>query len=281
MSEPKRKVALITGGGRGIGRATALKLAEQGYDVAITYRTSSAGAAEVMQLLTAAGSKARMYQADTAKLDEVLAAFEQFRQDYGRIDLLVNNAGSTVSGHFLEMSTDSFDYCMNTDLRSPYFLAQRAARLMVENGNGGVIINITSNQAEAVFPWASVYGTIKAGLNKLTKHMALELAPHKIRVVAVAPGYCDVWGATKAYPLGTNPRQDAMWDCIPAGRYGKPEEVAALVAFLASEDAGYITGTVVLTDGGAALPVATNLLEIPVEERNRKIELYRRLNHEN
>ena len=281
MSEPKRKVALITGGGRGIGRATALKLAEQGYDVAITYRTSSAGAAEVMQLLTAAGSKARMYQADTAKLDEVLTAFEQFRQDYGRIDLLVNNAGSTVSGKFLEMSVDSFDYCMNTDLRSPYFLAQRAARLMVENGNGGVIINITSNQAEAVFPWASVYGTIKAGLNKLTKHMALELAPHKIRVVAVAPGYCDVWGATKANPPGTNPRQDAMWDCIPAGRYGKPEEVAALVAFLASEDAGYITGTVVLTDGGAALPVATNLLEIPVEERNRKIELYRRLNHEN
>lgn len=270
--EHTKKIALVTGGGRGMGRATALKLGSCGYDVAITYRNSSAGAEEVAAQLLEMGSNTRIYQADTANLNETLEAFDCFREDYGHIDLLVNNAGCTISGSFLTMEPEKFDYCMNVDLRTPYFLSQRAAGLMMEQGNRGVIINISSNQAESVFPRSSVYGTAKAGLNKLTRHMALELAPYGIRAVAVAPGYCNVWGDDCQ-----SDRTKAMLDCIPAGRYAKPEEMAALVAFLASEEAGFITGTTVLADGGVSLPVATSMLEISEEERIRKTRLLEKL----
>lgn len=270
--EHSKKIALITGGGRGMGKAMALKLGMCGYDVAITYRSSSAGAEEVIRELREMGSNARMYRADTANLEEALEAFAQFQKDYGRIDLLVNNAGCTISGAFLTMEPEKFDYCLNVDLRTPYFLAQQAAKLMIETGSKGVIINISSNQSEEVFPTSSVYGTAKAGLNKLTRHVALELAPYGIRAVAVAPGYCNVWGDDCQ-----SDRTKAILDCIPTGRFAKPEEMAALVAFLASDEAGFITGTTILADGGTSLPVATAMLEIPQEERIRKTELLEKL----
>ena len=278
MSEHTKKIALVTGGGRGIGRAIALKLGQRGYDVAITYRNSAAGAEEVVRQLREMGSVSNMYHANTCNLEETLEAFEQFKQDYGRIDLLVNNAGITIAGDFLTMKPEQFDYCMNVDLRTPYFLSQKAANLMVETKTKGVIINISSNQSEEVFPWASVYGTIKAGLNKLTKHMALELAPYGIRAVAIAPGYCDVW--TDGTGEDSNYTK-AIKDCIPLKRYSSPAEMGALAVFLASEDAGFITGTLIMVDGGTSLPVSTAMLEIPLEERNRKLDLLGRLSREN
>ena len=276
MSEHTKKIALVTGGGRGIGRAIALKLGQQGYDVAITYRSSAAGAEQVVSQLQEMGSVSKMYRADTSKLEEALEAFEQFRQDYGRIDLLVNNAGITIAGNFLDMTPEQFDYCMQVDLRTPYFLAQKAAKLMVENGNKGVIVNISSNQSEEVFPWSSVYGTMKAGLNKLTKHMALELGKYGIRAVAVAPGYCDVW-RTPQQREEPNERLDSISTFIPAGRFSTPEEMAAMVAFLASDDAGFVTGITMMVDGGTSLPVATSLLEIPIEERRDRLDYLRGL----
>lgn len=278
MSEPK-KVALVTGGGRGIGRGIALKLASVGYDVAITYRKSVAGAEKVVEQMRAAGSDSMMYQADAANLDEMLTAFKKFQEYYGRIDLLVNNAGITVAGNFLTMKPEQFDYCMNVDLRTPYFLSQKAANLMVEKGTKGVIINISSNQSEEVFPWSSVYGSMKAGLNKLTKHMALELGSYGIRALAVCPGYCDVW-RTPQQRTEPNERIDSISSFIPMGRFSTPEEMAALVAFLASDDAGFITGISVMADGGTSLPVATHLLELPIEERKKRIQYLAGLKHE-
>ena len=279
MSEHTKKIALVTGGGRGIGRAIALKLGQQGYDVAITYRSSAAGAEEVVRQLREMGSVSNMYHADTCNLEEALEAFAQFKQDYGRIDLLVNNAGITIAGDFLTMKPEQFDYCMNVDLRTPYFLAQKAANLMIETKIKGVIINISSNQSEEVFPWASVYGTMKAGLNKLTKHMALELAPYGIRAVAVAPGYCDVWSGGAGGEDSNYTK--AIKDCIPLHRFSSPKEMASMVAYLASEDAGFITGTLIMIDGGTSLPVSTAMLEIPLEERNRKLDLLGKLSREN
>ena len=170
----------------------------------------------VTRPLAALRARISVAEAPLFSPEETLEAFEQFKQDYGTIDLLVNNAGITIAGDFLTMKPEQFDYCLNVDLRTPYFLAQKAANLMIETGKKGVIINISSNQSEAVFPWASVYGTAKAGLNKLTKHMALELAPYGIRAVAVAPGYCDVWSSGAGGEDSNYTK--AIKDCIPLHR---------------------------------------------------------------
>ncbi len=276
MSETRKKIALVTGGARGIGRATVMKLAQSGYDVAFTYRSNPDAAAEVAEELRRLGSHTNYYRADNARLDEALAAFGAFRQDYGHIDLLVNNAGVTISRSFLEETPERYDYCMNVDLKAPYFMAQQAAKLMIAEKNPGVIVNVTSNQGGSVFPGSSVYGTAKAALAKLTRHMALELAPYGIRALAVAPGYCNVWDAK-----GNTPGEKIILNDIPLGTYGTPQQIAALVTFLASEDAAYMTGIEVLSDGGTALPVSTCVLDYPVEKRKDKIELLWRHANEN
>ena len=244
----RKKYALVTGGGRGIGAAVALRLGKEGYNVAVTYRDSESGAREVQQQLRAMGSDCGIFRADMSDLAQVNAAFDIYESRYAYLDLLVNNAGVTIGSPFLETTPELFDAVVNTDLRGPYFMAQRAAKHMIARNTEGSIINISSNQGTANFINYSVYGSIKAALTKLTKHMALELAQHNIRVNALSPGLVDVFGmggeAAKKYKT-----------VIPLGHWAVPEQVAGIVAFLASDDAIYVTGEELIADGGAKLPV--------------------------
>lgn len=177
--------------------------------------------------------------------------FKKFFEHFDGIDVLVNNAGITRLVPFLEVNEKIWDEVVNTDFKGAFFCAQEAARKMVEKGTKGVIINITSNHSIGCWPNATLYGPAKAALDKLTKNMALDLAKYGIRVVAIAPGYTQLeWFTEKhrQYVAETSKR-------IPLQRFATPEEIGDAVVYLASEKAGYITGTTLFMDGGALLPV--------------------------
>ena len=245
-----RKVALVTGAGRGIGKAIALKLAEAGYDLGIHYSTTADGAKDTLEQVRALGAKAEIYHADIRDVDQIHAMFDAFLKDFDHIDLMVNNAGITRFQPFLEATPEMFDTVIGTDLRGTYFCAQAAARDMVAKGTKGVIINISSNHGQGCWPIASFYAAAKAGLDKAGKNMALELAEYGIRVVTVAPGYTEP-------TLGAWGKNAKLTDRIPAGRFAVASEIGDAVVFLASDKAGYITGTTITIDGGALLPVIT------------------------
>ena len=243
-----RKIALVTGAGRGIGKAIALKLAQAGYDLGIHYSTSADGALDTLKQVRELGAKAEIYHADIRDTDQINALFADFLKDFGHIDLMVNNSGITRFQPFLEATPEMFDTVIGTDLRGTYFCAQAAARDMVAKGTKGVIINISSNHAQGCWPTASFYAAAKAGLDKAGKNMAMELAPYGIRVVTVAPGYTEP-------TLGAWGHHNKLTDRIPAGRFAVASEIGDAVVFLASDKAGYITGTTITIDGGALLPV--------------------------
>ncbi len=252
--EKKKKYALVTGGGRGIGRAVALRLAQEGYQVAITCRSSVQGAKDLQAELLRLGSDTQVYQADLSDLDQLNRAFDQYMAHYPALDVLVNNAGATIEGGFLQTTPEQFNACVATDLRAPFFMAQRAAKYMIEKDTQGLIVNIASNQGISTFENYPVYGSVKAGLIKLSKHMALELARYGIRVNTVSPGYTNVgWGGTD------QPASRKLQKMIPLGGFGRPEQVAGIVAFLTTADAGYMTGANLLADGGLDLPVRADV----------------------
>jgi NAD(P)-dependent dehydrogenase (short-subunit alcohol dehydrogenase family) len=255
----RKKYALVTGGGRGIGQAIALRLGKEGYNVAITYRNSKDGAIEVQKQLIEMGSDTEIFHADMSDLNQLNAAFDGYEKRYQYLDLLVNNAGVTMGSPFLDTSPELFDTVVNTDLRGPYFMAQRAAKYMIKQNCEGSIVNISSNQGIANFNGCSVYGSIKAAVAKLTKHMAMELSRYNIRVNSVAPGLVDIHGMSNS----DNPRavryRKKYETVIPLGSYAVPDQVAGIVVFLASDDAIYITGSEIVADGGARLPVMMDL----------------------
>ena len=247
----RKKYALVTGGGRGIGRAIALRLGKEGYNVAITYRNSKEGALEVQHQLRGMGSDTEIFKADMSILEQVNAAFDGYESRYNYLDLLVNNAGVTMGSPFLDTTPELFDTVVNTDLRGVFFMAQRAAKYMIKQACEGSIINIASNQGTANFINNSVYGSIKAALIKLTKHMALELSRYNIRVNTLSPGLVNVGN------LGRH--KNKYETVIPLGHWAVPEQVAGIIIFLASDDAIYITGEEIIADGGAKLPVLMDL----------------------
>ena len=277
----RKKYALVTGGGRGIGRAIALRLGKEGYNVALTYRNSAAGALEVQQALRDIGSETEIIKADMSELAQVGAAFGEYERRYNYLDLLVNNAGVTLGAPFLETTPELFDAVVNTNFRGAFFMAQRAAKYMIKQKCEGCIVNISSNQGGAVFVNHSVYGSAKAALTKLTKHMAMELGRYNIRVNALSPGLVDVRDLEGA---SGDPRR-GKWvkkyeTVIPLGSWACPEQVAGIVVFLASDDAVYITGEEITADGGARLPVMMDLpagwIPEPAPERERSVLLKRR-----
>jgi NAD(P)-dependent dehydrogenase (short-subunit alcohol dehydrogenase family) len=255
----RKKYALVTGGGRGIGRAVALRLGKEGYNVALTYRNSKEGAIETQKSLLEMDSDTEIFFADMSELAQVNSAFDAYEARYPYLDLLVNNAGVTVSAPFLETIPELFDKVANTDLRGAYFMAQRAAKYMIKQSCEGCIVNITSNQGIANFDGCSVYGSIKAALGKLTKHMAMELARYNIRVNAVAPGLVDTGWLENPKNSGRDRHKKKYEAIIPLGSHAVPEQVAGIVAFLASDDAIYITGSQIVADGGARLPVIMDI----------------------
>lgn len=247
-----RPVAFVTGSSRGIGAGIALEFAKAGYDLALNYNSSKAEADATRAKVEAEGVRAVVIQGDISKLDDIERMFGELFLAYDRIDVMVNNAGITRFAPLLEATPEMFEQVTNTDWRGSFFCTQRAARRMVEQGTKGVIINITSNHQSGCWPIANIYAPTKAALNKFTQNAALELAPHGIRVMAIAPGYTQV---REVKPEFKERHDGFMEKKMPLGRFCQPWEIGKACVFLASEGAGYITGTCLVMDGGAILPV--------------------------
>ncbi|MCQ6562150.1 SDR family NAD(P)-dependent oxidoreductase [Paenibacillus mendelii] len=247
-----RKVALVTGAGRGIGRGIALAFARAGYDVCVHYNQSAVMAEDTVRQIQETGVHAEALQADISVMEGIQALFQQFSERFDRLDIHVNNSGITRMKPFLETTPELYDEVMNTDLKGLYFCSQHAARLMVERGTRGAIINISSNHSMGTWSNSTVYAAAKAAVNKLTMNMALDLAVYGIRVTGIAPGYTMI---EKVDPVKAKPYIESVSSRIPMGRFATPLEVGEAAVYLASDNAGYITGTTLYMDGGALLPV--------------------------
>jgi NAD(P)-dependent dehydrogenase (short-subunit alcohol dehydrogenase family) len=246
-------VAIVTASDSGIGQESAKALAESGFDVGITYREDEAGANETLDSVRAAGRRAEVRQMDLTRLPEAAGVIDELADALGGLDALVNNAGTgDPTGDFLKLSYDEWRQVIDTNLSGAFLCAQGAARRMVEAGNGGKIVNITSVHEHVPRVGASAYCASKGGLGLLTKVMAMELAPHGITVNAVAPGEIatPMTGAEDTDPH-TIERPN-----LPLGRPGHAREIAAWVAFLASERSSYATGASFVVDGGLMLMAA-------------------------
>ena len=244
-----RKTAIVTGGSGGIGQATAISLAASGYDLLITYVSRASGAEHTCNEAEKLGSKCVAVKADIGNADELENLFKVFDENFDHLDLLVNNGALDKQIGFLDVTPEDYDKILNVNLKGCYFCEQKAAQRMVKQNTHGVIINISSVHAEANWPDYTLYAISKAGLSKLTKNTALELAKYGIRVVAVHPGYIEV---------GThNDEEKGVEGKIPMQRFGTVDECAELIKFLASDKASYITGSIFNVDGGVLLPVCT------------------------
>ena len=243
------KVVVITGGGTGIGRRTAQRFAREGAAVVLAGRRQEV-LDNVAGEINASGGSAWAQSADMRSVDSIQALVDAVVARNGGIDVLINNAGLAGEGAFLDVTPDYYDDILDTNLRGPYFMAQRVARAMIARGTGGSIINITSIDATAADGPYSTYCTAKAGLVNLTRCMAFELAQHKIRVNSVAPGFTMTEMTSSAVTPEELDYLSHRFDRVPARRLGTVEEVAALVAFLASDEAPYITGDNITIDGG-------------------------------
>jgi NAD(P)-dependent dehydrogenase (short-subunit alcohol dehydrogenase family) len=247
------RTAIVTGASSGIGKATAVALARQGFAVAIGYRRDEAGARATADDVEATGSHGLVFALDLSEPEAAADAITAAIDALGGVGVFVNNAGVNRRCDVLEETVAGWSRLLTTDLTGPFFCAQAAARSMVVAGAGGRIVNVTSVHEHEPILGGGAYCTAKAGLGLLTKVMALELAPHGITVNAVAPG-------ETATPMnGVADDVDAAQIArpgIPVGRPARAAEVASLVAYLAGDDAAYITGASLLVDGGLGLMAA-------------------------
>jgi 3-oxoacyl-[acyl-carrier protein] reductase len=249
MTDLTGKVALVTGAEAGIGRATAVALAERGADIAVHYYCAETGPSGVVRDIAALGRRALAFQADLTRREEVVRTVCAAEAAFGRIDILVNNAGGLLGRHpLVEMPEEFFHRVMDVNVLTAFLCCQAVAPGMIAR-KGGAIVNLTSLAAHnGGGPGASVYAAAKAAVLTLTKAWARELAPHGIRVNAVSPGLI---GGTPFHTTFTRPEVfEATVKTIPLGRAGAAEDVARVIAFLAGEDAGYLAGETVEVNGG-------------------------------
>jgi len=251
----KDKTAVITGGNKGIGFGIATAFAEQGANVAIVARDESSGLSAASTLTGEYGGIFRFYKADIANMPECRDAVNKIIVDFGRIDVLVNNAGTTPNGDLLDMDGELSEYfkCIDTDLHGVVRMTYLIGKHMRDTGKGGKIINVSSNlgvMANRLINLAP-YCTAKAGVNQFTRAMALELAKYNIQINAIAPGY--TW--SEAMTKLDETTLGGMAGVTPDGRLGTPLEVGALAVFLASDAANHITGDIIAIDGGHSLGI--------------------------
>lgn len=249
MSKAERKVAVVTASDSGIGKASAIMLAQQGYDVGITWRSDEKGAQDTANQVRELGQRAEIVQLDLSDPQAGGRALETLIGKFGRIDALVNNAGTNVQADFLETSFEDWRKVFTVDVDGAFVCGQIAARHMVEQGDGGRIVNITSVHEHTPLPNSVAYTAAKHAMGGLTKSMALSLMPHQILVNSVAPGAI----ATPMNDMSDDDAHNVSIPEIPAGRPGDPREIASMVAWLCSEWASYTTGQSFVIDGGFTL----------------------------
>jgi len=242
------KTALVTGGSRGIGRAIAIRLATQGADVAFTYRGNEAAAKETVATIEALGRKALAIQANATDPEAADAVVKGVVEAFGKVDILVNNAGITRDDLIMRMSVEAFREVLETNLFGAFYMIKAVTRPMLK-AKGGRIVNITSVSGQAGQMGQANYSSAKAGLIGLTKATARELASRTITCNAVAPGFV----TTELTKDLAQPIQDELIARTPLGRFGTTEEIANAVAFLASDEAAFITGQVLAVDGGLVM----------------------------
>ena len=243
-----KQTAIVTGGSRGIGRAVAVRLAKDGMNLVINYRGNSAAAEETERLCRELGAEVLLVQGDVSCAEDCEKLAAQAKEAFGRVDVLVNNAGITRDGLLARMTEEDFRAVLDVNLVGPWNMMKAVNRIMMKQRYGR-IVNLSSVTGLMGNMGQTNYAAAKAGILGMTKSYAREVASRGITVNAVAPGFIDT-DMTEAMPGGA---KDKIITGIPMGRTGKPEDVAEAVAFLASEQAGYITGEVLRVDGGMAM----------------------------
>jgi 3-oxoacyl-[acyl-carrier protein] reductase len=244
------KVALVTGGSRGIGRAIALALAEDGFRIALSYRAREREAGEVVEKITAIGGEARAFQADLGVRQEAPTLVQRTLEAFGQIDVLINNAGIDLPGvRLAEFRPEDWERILRVNLSGPFYLIQAALPHMKQR-RSGQIINISSNVTQRFPMMLGPYTVTKCGLDALTRILAKEEGPNGIRVNAIAPGPIRTDMLEASLRAMGSERAEAFIRSVPLGRMGRPEEIASVVRFLVSEGGSYITGQVIYVNGG-------------------------------
>jgi NAD(P)-dependent dehydrogenase (short-subunit alcohol dehydrogenase family) len=244
----RNKVALVTGAGQGIGRAIAEVFAEEGADVAINDKTPSADAQRVVEEIQSKGQRAVLAAADVSKRDEIEAMFDRVWEELGPIDILVNNAGIETIVPFLDLTDEQWSDVVNTNLRGEWMCSQAFCRRVIAAGRTGAIVNIGSIQAGKVLPGRTHYAPAKLAVEGLTRNVSAEVTPKGIRVNCIHPGVIET-GMT-GWVMKRPDLLAGLCEQISMGRVGQPREVATVAAFLASDEAAYVTGQSIYVDGG-------------------------------
>ena len=248
MGDIQTKVALVTGASRGIGRACAIRLAECGYDIAVNYNSNEAKAAEVVFGIEALGRRAAAFKADTADLKAVQQMFRDVQKTFGQLDVLVNNAGVVDDAYLLMINEDSLSRSLDINIKGYFHCAQQAALKMMSKKHGK-IINVSSVSSVLAVEGQGVYSATKGAVNSMTATLAKELAPRGITVNAVAPGFIE----TEMMDAIPEDKKEAYIKAIPLGHFGKAEDVANVVSSMCSAAFDYVTGQVIVLDGGLSL----------------------------
>ena len=251
------KTAIVTGASRGIGRAIAIALAKEGVKVIVNYNHSENEAKKVVNEIRRFGTKALAVKADVSKATEVKSLVEKTLEEFGRINILVNNAGIESLNKMVDITEEEWDHTMNTNAKGTFLCNQAVAIHMIESGHGGKIVNVSSQAGKTGAKFLSHYSASKAAVIAFTKAAAKELGPYRINVNCVCPGWIETEMSKQDFACGAKLRgvtedelKKVALSVIPLGRVGKPEDVARVVLFLCSEDADYMTGQAINVTGG-------------------------------